>query len=78
MDESSFGVLWNGQYEALNRLILGLGNDACPRVRKIAAVVEAAQQPLPRTGRHKLVGHRDAEAGDQCHGTYDERASRLP
>ena len=25
MDESSFGVLWDGQYEALNRLILGLG-----------------------------------------------------
>ncbi|MBR0646348.1 hypothetical protein [Plastoroseomonas hellenica] len=28
MDESGFGVLWNGQYEALNRLVLGLGNDA--------------------------------------------------
>jgi hypothetical protein len=27
MDESSFGVLWDGQYEALNRLILGLGYD---------------------------------------------------
>jgi len=25
MDENSFGVLWDGQYEALNRLILGLG-----------------------------------------------------
>jgi hypothetical protein len=25
MDESSFGVLWDGQYEALNRLVLGLG-----------------------------------------------------
>ncbi|CAH2601615.1 conserved protein of unknown function [Rhodovastum atsumiense] len=25
MDESSFGVLWDGQYEALNRLILGVG-----------------------------------------------------
>jgi hypothetical protein len=27
MDESCFGVLWDGQYEALNRLILGLGHD---------------------------------------------------
>ncbi|WP_207477351.1 hypothetical protein [Arenibaculum pallidiluteum] len=27
MDEASFGVLWDGQYEALNRLILGLGFD---------------------------------------------------
>jgi len=27
MDENSFGVLWDGQYEALNRLILGLGFD---------------------------------------------------
>ncbi|MFC7738008.1 hypothetical protein ACFQX4_19725 [Roseomonas sp. GCM10028921] len=25
MDEGSFGVLWDGQYEALNRLILGTG-----------------------------------------------------
>jgi hypothetical protein len=25
MDEGSFGVLWDGQYEALNRLILGAG-----------------------------------------------------
>lgn len=25
MDENGFGVLWDGQYEALNRLILGLG-----------------------------------------------------
>jgi ATP-dependent protease HslVU (ClpYQ) peptidase subunit len=27
MDEHSFGVLWDGQYEALNRLILGVGYD---------------------------------------------------
>ncbi|MCB4823593.1 hypothetical protein [Roseicella aerolata] len=27
MEETSFGVLWDGQYEALNRLILGLGFD---------------------------------------------------
>jgi hypothetical protein len=27
MDENSFGVLWDGQYEALNRLVLGLGFD---------------------------------------------------
>ena len=27
MDETAFGVLWDGQYEALNRLILGLGFD---------------------------------------------------
>ncbi len=27
MDENGFGVLWDGQYEALNRLILGLGVD---------------------------------------------------
>ncbi|CAH2603033.1 conserved protein of unknown function [Rhodovastum atsumiense] len=27
MDETSFGVMWDGQYEALNRLILGLGLD---------------------------------------------------
>jgi hypothetical protein len=27
MEESSFGVLWDGQYEALNRLVLGLGYD---------------------------------------------------
>jgi len=25
MDETGFGVLWDGQYEALNRLVLGLG-----------------------------------------------------
>lgn len=25
MDEKDFGVLWDGQYEALNRLVLGLG-----------------------------------------------------
>ena len=25
MDENAFGVLWDGQYEALNRLVLGLG-----------------------------------------------------
>jgi hypothetical protein len=27
MDETGFGILWDGQYEALNRLILGLGFD---------------------------------------------------
>jgi hypothetical protein len=27
MDETSFGVMWDGQYEALNRLVLGLGFD---------------------------------------------------
>jgi len=27
MDETSFGIMWDGQYEALNRLILGLGFD---------------------------------------------------
>ena len=27
VDEETFGVLWDGQYEALNRLILGLGFD---------------------------------------------------
>ena len=27
MEEAAFGVLWDGQYEALNRLILGLGLD---------------------------------------------------
>ena len=25
MDETGFGVMWDGQYEALNRLVLGLG-----------------------------------------------------
>jgi len=27
MEETSFGVMWDGQYEALNRLVLGLGFD---------------------------------------------------
>jgi len=27
VDEETFGILWDGQYEALNRLILGLGFD---------------------------------------------------
>ncbi len=27
MDETAFGIMWDGQYEALNRLILGLGFD---------------------------------------------------
>jgi hypothetical protein len=27
MDESAFGILWDGQYEALNRLVLGLAFD---------------------------------------------------
>jgi hypothetical protein len=27
MEETAFGVMWDGQYEALNRLILGLGFD---------------------------------------------------
>jgi hypothetical protein len=27
MDENGFGVLWDGHYEALNRLVLGLGFD---------------------------------------------------
>ena len=27
MDETAFGVMWDGQYEALNRLVLGLGFD---------------------------------------------------
>jgi hypothetical protein len=27
MEEIAFGVMWDGQYEALNRLILGLGFD---------------------------------------------------
>jgi len=27
MEETGFGVMWDGQYEALNRLILGLGFD---------------------------------------------------
>jgi hypothetical protein len=27
MEEAAFGVMWDGQYEALNRLILGLGFD---------------------------------------------------
>ncbi|WP_207540371.1 hypothetical protein [Sabulicella rubraurantiaca] len=27
MDETAFGVLWDGQYEALNRLVLGVGFD---------------------------------------------------
>jgi hypothetical protein len=27
MEETSFGIMWDGQYEALNRLVLGLGFD---------------------------------------------------
>jgi len=34
MDETSFGVMWDGQYEALNRLILGLGFDIADAMKR--------------------------------------------
>jgi hypothetical protein len=48
MDENSFGVLWDGQYEALNRLILGLGYDIS------AALV---RHGIPRHSAAELQAH---------------------
>jgi hypothetical protein len=42
MDEDAFGVLWDGQYEALNRLILGLGFDIGPALVKHGLPAEQA------------------------------------
>ena len=42
MDENSFGVLWDGQYEALNRLILGLGFDVGDALMKHGMPAERA------------------------------------
>jgi hypothetical protein len=42
MDETSFGVLWDGQYEALNRLILGLGFDINAALVKQGVAPDAA------------------------------------
>jgi hypothetical protein len=42
MDESSFGVMWDGQYEALNRLILGLGFDVHAALVRHGVTPEAA------------------------------------
>ena len=51
MDEGGFGVLWDGQYEALNRLILGLGYDIG------AALVRHGIPPQDAPGlQAKLVG----------------------
>jgi hypothetical protein len=45
MDESSFGVMWDGQYEALNRLILGLGFDVHASLVRHGVTPEAAGRP---------------------------------
>ncbi len=42
MDETSFGVMWDGQYEALNRLILGLGFDINSALLKHGMAPDAA------------------------------------
>ncbi len=42
MDETGFGVLWDGQYEALNRLILGLGFDIDAALLKHGMAPDAA------------------------------------
>ncbi|WP_157986115.1 hypothetical protein [Teichococcus vastitatis] len=50
MDESSFGVLWDGQYEALNRLILGAGfNIGEALVRHGVPAASACRRAWPRT-----------------------------
>ncbi len=51
MDETGFGVMWDGQYEALNRLILGLGFDvggALVRHGMPAEKAEKLQEELVR------------------------------
>jgi hypothetical protein len=42
MDETGFGVMWDGQYEALNRLILGLGFDVNSALLKHGMAPDAA------------------------------------
>jgi hypothetical protein len=51
MDEGGFGVLWDGQYEALNRLILGLGFDIGP-----ALVRHGVPQQQASDLQGKLIG----------------------
>jgi hypothetical protein len=43
MDETSFGVMWDGQYEALNRLILGVGFDIRNALMKQSVAPDAAE-----------------------------------
>ncbi len=42
MEETAFGVMWDGQYEALNRLILGLGFDIGDALVKHGLAVKQA------------------------------------
>jgi hypothetical protein len=42
MEETAFGVMWDGQYEALNRLILGLGFDVDATLVKHGMAPDAA------------------------------------
>jgi hypothetical protein len=42
MAERDFGVLWDGQYEALNRLILGVGFDIGDALVRHGAPIERA------------------------------------
>ena len=42
MEETAFGVMWDGQYEALNRLILGLGFDINSALLKHGMAPDAA------------------------------------
>jgi hypothetical protein len=44
MGGTSFGVLWDGQYEALNRLILGLGFDIDAALVKHGVTPDAARR----------------------------------
>jgi hypothetical protein len=44
MGETAFGVMWDGQYEALNRLILGLGVDIGSALAKHGLPAEQARR----------------------------------
>jgi hypothetical protein len=44
MGEDDFGVLWDGQYEALNRLVLGLGFDVGTALVKHGIPAEKARE----------------------------------
>ena len=44
MDETAFGMMWDGQYEALNRLILGLGFDVGSALTKHGVPPQEAGQ----------------------------------
>jgi hypothetical protein len=76
MGESSFGVLWDGQYEALNRLVLGLGYEHrdCPDpARHTGPGRSEATGKADRRPLRDSCPSRDDNSGRRGSGTFSGR-----